>query len=105
MSPSRLSIKVLLSICPPICARLGGLPLCGRTMSILACSPRGLPLTPTTNTRVAPRCKAGLIGADWRTAPSPKYSRLIFTGGKSSGIEALASRCSSDRRVGTPTRR
>ena len=25
----------------------------------------------TTSTRLAPRCKAGLIGADWRTAPSP----------------------------------
>ena len=49
--------------------------------------------------------QAGLIGAAWRTAPSPKYSRLIFTGGKISGIDALASRWCSCRRVGTPTRR
>ena len=65
----------------------------------------GLSLTPTTSTRVAPKCSAGLIGATWRTAPSPKYSRLTLTGGKISGIAALASKCSSARRVGTPTRR
>ncbi|MNR41543.1 hypothetical protein D3C85_1599390 [compost metagenome] len=64
-----------------------------------------MPLTPTTSTRLAPRCSAGLIGADWRTAPSPKYCWAIFTGANSKGMAELASRCSMLSRVGRPMRR
>ena len=64
-------MNVLLSMCAPICARLGCWPLNTRWVGNGAAGRCGLPLTPTTSTRLAPRCKAGLIGADWRTAPSP----------------------------------
>ncbi|MNN82330.1 hypothetical protein D3C81_1992550 [compost metagenome] len=107
MSASRLSMKVLLSRCPPICARLGGLSAgaCGSTGRRLAAPASGLPLTPITSTRRAPRCSAGLIGAVWRTAPSPKNSAPTRTGGNSSGIAELASRCAWVNSVGAPRRR
>ena len=49
---------------------------------------------PTTSTRSAPRCSAGLIGAIWRTEPSPKYSRCTLTAGKMNGSALEASRYS-----------
>ncbi len=98
-------MKVLFNRWAPICARLGGRSDGGRPVMALSPPVAGLPLTPITSTRVAPRCNAGLMGAWERTAPSPKYSRLIRTGGNSSGIAALASRCRSSRRVGMPRRR
>ena len=95
-------MKVLFNRWAPICARLGGRSDGGRPVMALSPPVAGLPLTPITSTRVAPRCNAGLMGAWERTAPSPKYSRLIRTGGNSSGIAALASRCRSSRRVECP---
>lgn len=67
----------------------------GALQRIIGSTPRGLPLTPTTSTLLAPRCRAGLIGADCRTAPSPKYSLPIFTGANNNGIAELASKWST----------
>ena len=59
---------------------------------------------PTTSTRSAPRCSAGLIGAIWRTEPSPKYSRCTFTAGKMNGSAEDASRYSSLSDTAAPMR-
>ena len=64
-----------------------------------------LPLTPITTIRSAPKCNAGLIGAIWRMAPSPKYSRSKNTAGNTVGIADEANRWSTVNTLACPTRR
>lgn len=66
ISFSSASINALLNTCPTILASDGECRSCDSVGGRL-----GLPLTPTTMMRSAPRWMAALIGATWRRAPSP----------------------------------
>ena len=72
---------------PAICASDGY-----ELVLIRSCCPFIWRPTPITNSRFAPRCKAGLTGAIWRIEPSPKYSRLRRMAGKMKGSADDASR-------------